>query len=142
MRLIHFGSLKCSIVNISGSLRKTSSVIPKDLKQLRGRKNVKRMCRGIKFIANRVSNHYKIRIIIKTRGKREEKEVNVSFKFCSETGFKQVFIPFGIRYFGSCTWLIISTALKISLKQTYFAHTHPPLKICLLSPFPEPDGMS
>lgn len=107
MHLIHFRLLKCSVVNISGPLQKASSVIPKDLKQLRGRKNVKRMCGDNKFIANGVSDHYKIRIIIKTRGKREEIEVNVSFKFCSETGFKQVFVPFGIRYFGSCTWLII-----------------------------------
>lgn len=49
-------------------------------------------------------------IVIKsgvTRGKREEIELNVSFKFCSKTEFKQVFVPFGIHYFGSCTWLII-----------------------------------
>lgn len=72
MHLIHSGSLKCSIVNISGPLWKASSVISKDLKQLRGRKQVKRMvvlCGGIKFIAQGVSDHYNIRIIIKTRGK-------------------------------------------------------------------------
>lgn len=64
VHLIHFRSLKCSIVNVSGPLWKASSVIPKDLKQLRGRKNVRRMVvlwRGIKFIAKGVSDRYKIR---------------------------------------------------------------------------------
>lgn len=43
--------------------------------------------RDIKFIAKRVTV-----IIIKsgvTREKREETELNVSFKFCFETGFKK-----------------------------------------------------
>ena len=53
-----------------------------------------------------------------TWGKTKERELNVSFKFCFETGFRKDIVPFGINYFGSCTWLIISTASKISLKQT------------------------
>lgn len=51
-------------------------------------------------------------------GKNKERELNVSFKLCFETGFRKDIVPFGINYFGSCTWLIISTASKISLKQT------------------------
>lgn len=65
-------------------------------------------------------------------------ELHVSFTCCFETGFRKDIVPFGIHYFGSCTWLDISTAFVIFLKQTWFGHTHPSLKIRLLSPFPEP----
>lgn len=94
------------------------------------------MYKDIKFIAERVIVIIRKSRVTKEKKKREEIELNVSFKFCFETGFKKDIVPFGINYFGSCAWLIISTAFKISLKQTYFAHTHPPLKICLLSPCP------
>lgn len=40
-------------------------------------------------------------------------ELHVSFMFCFETGFRRDTVPFGIHYFGSGTWLIISTALVI-----------------------------
>lgn len=43
-------------------------------------------------------------------------ELHVSFTFCFETEFKKDTVPFGIRYFGSRTWLIISTAFVIFLK--------------------------
>lgn len=79
----------------------------------------------------------KISGVTRGRKKPEETELNVSFKFCFETEFKKDIVPFGINYFGSCTWLIISMAFKISVKQTYFAHIHPPFEICLLSSFPE-----
>lgn len=67
---------------------------------------------------------------------KKEDRTQCFIQFCFETGFRKDIVPFGINYFGSCTWLIISTAFKISVKQTYFAHTHPPFKICLLSPLP------
>lgn len=62
-------------------------------------------------------------------------EPSVSFTSCFEAGFTKDIVPFGIHHFGSCTWLIISTALQIFFKQTCLAHIHPPFKICLLSLF-------
>lgn len=108
---------------------------------MRGIERDRRMAlyKDIKFIAKRV-----ILIIIKSRVTRQgggkpkkEDRTECFIQFCFETGFRKDIVPFGINYFSLCTWLIISTAFKISLKQTYFAHTHPPFQICLLSPLPE-----
>lgn len=55
-------------------------------------------------------------------------ELHVSFTFCFETGFRRDTVPFGIHYFGSGTWLIISTALVIFFKTNMFCAYTPTFK--------------
>lgn len=47
-------------------------------------------------------------------------ELHVSFTFCFETGLRKDTVPFGSHYFGSSTWLIISTEVAIFLKTNMF----------------------